>query len=171
MAKPACQWAGRAYIGGMKLLRYRSSLILGGALLLALAVLPACTKMKKADAETTAPDPDKPDARVVVTGASFDQLLKESTKPIVLDFWAPWCGPCRKMDPIFAAAAQERPDIIFGKVNVDQEDALANKFGIKGIPTLLIFVEGKMVKQSVGLISKAELLSLLDSTLKKHSKS
>ena len=97
-----------------------------------------------------------------MTTASFEQLLKESTKLIVLDFWAPWCGPCKKMDPIFAEAALERPEVIFGKVNVDQEPELARKYEIRGIPTLLIIVDGKVVKTSVGLLTKQALLELVD---------
>jgi len=124
--------------------------ILLGAFLLSLAALPACTRTAK------------PDARIVVTTASFEQLLKESTKLIVLDFWAPWCGPCKKMDPIFAEAALERPEVIFGKVNVDQEPELARKYEIRGIPTLLIIVDGKVVKTSVGLLTKQALLELVD---------
>ena len=109
---------------------------------------------------------DKPDARIVVTAAGYDQLLKTSTKPIVLDFWASWCGPCKMMDPIFAAVAAERPDVIFGKVNVDQESALAQKYGIQAIPTLLVLVDGKVVKTSVGMLSKESLLQLVDEVVK-----
>ena len=104
-----------------------------------LVSLPACTKNEGA-AKT-----DAPDARIVVTTASYDRLLKESTKPIVLDFWASWCGPCRMMDPIFAQASAERPDIVFGKVNVDEEPKLAQKHNIQAIPTLLVIVDGKVV--------------------------
>ena len=127
--------------------------------LVSLVVLPACTKTEKPDA--------KPDARVVVTTASFDQLVKDSTKPIVLDFWASWCGPCKMMDPIFREAAEERPDVVFGKVNVDEEPKLAQKYGISAIPTLLVIVDGKVVKTSVGLLKKEALVQLLDEFVKK----
>jgi thioredoxin 1 len=109
---------------------------------------------------------EKPDARVTVTTASHDQLIKESTKPIVLDFWAAWCGPCKMMDPIFAAAAVERPDFLFGKVNVDAEPKLAQKYDIRAIPTLLIIVDGRVVKTSVGSLKKEALLQLLDGVIK-----
>ena len=128
-------------------------------LLVSLVAIPACTKTEKPDA--------KPDARVVVTTASFDQLIKDSTKPIVLDFWASWCGPCKMMDPIFREAAVERPDVVFGKVNVDEEPKLAQKYGISAIPTLLVVVDGKVVKTSVGLLKKEALLQLLDEVVKK----
>ena len=133
--------------------------ILFSLLLVSLVAIPACTKTQKPDA--------KPDARVVVTAASFDQLIKESTKPIVLDFWASWCGPCKVMDPIFAEASVERPDVIFGKVNVDEQPKLAQKYEIRAIPTLLIIVEGKVVKTSVGVVKKEALLEQLDEVVKR----
>jgi thioredoxin 1 len=124
-----------------------------------LVAVPACTKTEQPDA--------KPDARVVVTAGSYDQLVKESKKPVVLDFWASWCGPCKMMDPIFAEAARERPDVMFGKVNVDEEPKLAQKFEIRAIPTLVIVVDGKVVKTSVGLLKKEALLELVDEAVKK----
>ena len=131
------------------------------SLLMGLLALSACTKTEKPDS--------RPDARIVVTTASHDQLIKESTKPIVLDFWAAWCGPCKRMDPIFAEASVERPDVVFGKVNVDEEPKLAQKYDIRAIPTLLVIVDGKVVKTSVGLLNKAALLQLLDEAVKKNA--
>jgi len=119
-------------------------------LLVSLAALPACTKS------------DRPDARAVVTAATCDQLLQQSAKPVVLDFWASWCGPCRMMDPIFAEVSVERPDFVFGKVNVDEQPKLAQRYEISAIPTVLVIVKGKVVKTNVGAISKAALLQLLD---------
>jgi thioredoxin 1 len=133
--------------------------ILFSLLLVSLVAMPACTKTKKPDA--------KPDTRVVVTAGSYDQLIKESKKPIVLDFWASWCGPCKVMDPILAEASVERPDVIFGKVNVDERPKLAQKCEIRAIPTLLIIVEGKVVKTSVGVVKKEALLQLVDEAVKK----
>ena len=124
-------------------------------LLVSLVALPACTKN------------ERPDARVVVTTGSYDQLIKEATKPIVLDFWAPWCGPCNMMDPVFAEVSVERPDIVFGKVNVDEQPKLAQKYDIRAIPTLLVVVDGKVVNTSVGVLKKAALLQLLDAAIKK----
>jgi len=125
-----------------------------------LVSLPACTKNDGAE------KPDTPNARIVVTTASYDRLLEESTRPIVLDFWAAWCGPCKMMDPIFAQASEERPDIVFGKVNVDEEPKLAQKHDIRAIPTLLVIVDGKVVKRSVGVLKKEALLQLLDEAVK-----
>jgi len=133
--------------------------IIFNLLLVSLVAIPACTKTEKPDV--------KPDARVVVTTASIDQLIKDSTKPIVLDFWASWCGPCKMMDPLFREAAVERPDVVFGKVNVDEEPKLAQKYEIRAIPTLLVIVDGKIVKTSVGLLKKEALLQLLDEVVKK----
>jgi len=130
-----------------------------GWILLSLASLSGCTKIESPDT--------KPDARVVVTTASFDQLMKDSKKPIVLDFWASWCGPCKMMDPIFREVASERPDVVFGKVNVDQEPKLAQKYEIRAIPTLVVLVDGKVVKTGVGVMKKEALLELVDEAVKK----
>jgi thioredoxin 1 len=129
------------------------------ALLFCLLAFPACSKTEKPDS--------RPDARIVVTAASFDQLIKDSAKPIVLDFWASWCGPCRMMDPVFAEVSVERPDIVFGKVNVDEQPGLAQKYGIRAIPTMLVIIDGKVVKTSVGVIKKTALLQLLDDATRK----
>jgi thioredoxin 1 len=129
--------------------------VIYGLLVVCLVAFPACTRT------------EKPDARIVVTAASCDQLIKESTKPVVLDFWASWCGPCRMMDPIVAEASVERPDVVFGKVNVDEQPQLAQKYDIRAIPTLLVFVDGKLVKTNVGVIKKEALLQLLDEATKR----
>jgi thioredoxin 1 len=128
-------------------------------LAVSLATLSACTKTEER------PD-TKPDPRIVVTTASFDQLIKDSKKPIVLDFWASWCGPCKMMDPIFREAAAERPDVVFGKVNVDQEPKLAQRYEIRAIPTLLVIVDGKVVKTGVGAMKRESLLKLVDEAVK-----
>jgi len=136
--------------------------ILFSLLLVSLVLIPACTKTEKPDSRADA----KPDARIVVTTASFDQLIKDSKKPIVLDFWASWCGPCKMMDPIFREATSERLDVVFGKVNVDQEPKLAQKYDISAIPTLLVIVDGKVVKTGVGVMKKEALLKLINDAVK-----
>jgi thioredoxin 1 len=133
--------------------------IIFSLLLVAFVVMAGCTKSERPDS--------KPDARTVVTTASFDQLIKDSKKPIVLDFWASWCGPCKMMDPIFREVASERPDVVFGKVNVDQEPKLAQKYEIRAIPTLVVLVDGKVVKTGVGVMKKEALLELVDEAVKK----
>jgi thioredoxin 1 len=132
--------------------------IIFSLVMVSLVAISACTKTETPDA--------KPDARVVVTAGSYDQLIKESRKPIVLDFWAEWCGPCKMMNPIFAEAARERPDVVFGKVNVDQEPKLAQQHDIRAIPTLLVIVDGKVVKTRVGVLPKKALLQLLDEAIR-----
>ena len=84
-----------------------------------------------------------------------------SDKPVLLDFWAPWCGPCRMVVPIVEEIAGERSDIKVGKVNVDEEQELAGQFGIMTIPTLVIMKNGKIVKQVSGARPKKEILEMI----------
>ena len=96
-----------------------------------------------------------------ITKANYDELVKNSDKPVLLDFWAPWCGPCRMVGPIVEEIAQEREDIAVGKINVDEEVELAVSYRIASIPTLLVFQNGQVVKKSIGASPKEEILALL----------
>ncbi len=98
-----------------------------------------------------------------LTSANFDTFVKGTDKPVLIDFWAPWCGPCRMLSPLVDSLAGERADIAVGKVNVDEAPDLAMRFGVQGIPTLLLFKNGEKVNQSVGLIPAAALQEFVDS--------
>ena len=97
-----------------------------------------------------------------ITKENFDAQVLQSAKPVLVDFWAPWCGPCRMVSPIVDQIAGERSDIAVGKVNVDEQPELAAQFGVMSIPTLLVFKEGKLAQKAVGARPKEELLALLD---------
>ena len=97
-----------------------------------------------------------------ITKANFDELVIRSSKTVLLDFWAPWCGPCRMVAPIVEEIAAEREDILLGKINVDEEMELAMQFGVSSIPTLVVMKEGKAVAQAIGYRPKADIEKLLD---------
>ena len=93
---------------------------------------------------------------------NFQEEVLNSDKPVLLDFWAPWCGPCRRVVPIVEEIAKERPDIKVGKVNVDLESELASQFGVMSIPTLVVMKDGKVIRQSSGARPKAQILAMLE---------
>lgn len=95
-----------------------------------------------------------------ITKANFDEVVSGG-KPVLLDFWATWCGPCRMIAPIVEEIAAERDDLIVGKVNVDEEMELAVKFGIISIPTLILLKDGAEAGKLVGYVPKAKILELL----------
>lgn len=92
---------------------------------------------------------------------NFEEL-KTSEKTVLLDFYADWCGPCRMVAPILEEIANEREDVVVGKINVDEEQELAMEFGVSSIPTLAIMKDGKIVEQSAGARPKAQILAMLD---------
>ena len=92
---------------------------------------------------------------------NFQNEVLNSEKPVLLDFWAPWCGPCRMVSPIVDEIAAERGDIKVGKVNVDEQPELAAQFGVMSIPTLAVMKGGKVVNQIVGARPKAQILAML----------
>ena len=96
-----------------------------------------------------------------ITNESFENEVLRADKPVLLDFWASWCGPCRMVSPIVDAIAEERSDIVVGKINVDEQPALASRFGIMSIPTLVVMKDGKVANHAVGARSKAQILELL----------
>ena len=90
------------------------------------------------------------------------ESVKNSEKTVLLDFYADWCGPCRMVSPIVDEIAEERDDILVGKINVDNEPELAEAFGVISIPTLVVMKNGEVVAQSAGARPKAQILSMLD---------
>lgn len=96
-----------------------------------------------------------------ITKNNFQSEVVNSDKPVLLDFWAPWCGPCRMVGPIMEEIAAERPDIKVAKVNVDEQPDLAGQFGVMSIPTLVVMKDGKIVNQAVGARPKSQILALL----------
>ena len=97
-----------------------------------------------------------------ITKTSFDELIMNIGKPVLLDFWAPWCGPCKQIAPIVEAIAEEREDIIIGKVNVDEEMELAKRFRVMSIPTLVVMKGGEVTAKAVGFRTREEILKLIE---------
>ena len=92
---------------------------------------------------------------------NFQSEVINSDKPVLLDFWAPWCGPCRMVVPIVEEIAKERSDIKVGKVNVDEQPELASQFGVMSIPTLVVMKNGKIINQTMGARPKNAILAMI----------
>ena len=100
-------------------------------------------------------------AVVTITDKNFDAEVIKSDKPVLIDFWAAWCGPCRMVSPIVDEIADEVAEIKVGKVNVDENPGLAQKFGVMSIPTLVVVKDGKVVKRAVGARPKSQIKDML----------
>ena len=100
-------------------------------------------------------------AELTITQTNFKSEILESKKTALVDFWAPWCGPCKMLGPVIAEIAEEHPEFTVGKVNVDDEPDLAQQFGVMSIPFLAVFKDGKLVTSSVGVQPKENILDML----------
>ena len=98
---------------------------------------------------------------ITITKDNFETEVMRSEKPVLLDFWASWCGPCRMVSPLVDEIADERSDIKVGKINVDEQPELAGTFGVNSIPTLVVIKEGKITNHAVDARPKAQILEML----------
>lgn len=101
-------------------------------------------------------------AVVEITNSNFRAEVLESDRPVLLDFWAPWCGPCRMVSPIVDEISEEVSTVKVGKVNIDEQPALASQYGVMSIPTLMLFKDGELVDKAVGARNKAFILGMIE---------
>lgn len=101
-------------------------------------------------------------AEITITSDNFDTIVLQSDKPVMVDFWASWCGPCRMVGPVISQIASEyESEVVVGKINVDEQEELAARYNVMSIPTIMIFNKGEIVTTSVGVKSKEQLEELL----------
>ncbi len=98
---------------------------------------------------------------IEITAQNFEQEVLRSDKPVLIDFWASWCGPCRMLSPVVDEIADEHPEIKVGKVNVDEQTELAIRFGVSGIPMLILFKDGKNIDSSMGVVPKSAIEKMI----------